>query len=285
MARPLRIEFPGAVYHVTNRGNERKAVFRDDQDRKMFLDTLKGVTLRYNWLCHAYCLMENHYHLLIDTPDGNLSIGMRQLNGVYTQGFNKRHDRVGHLFQGRFKAVLVQKDNHLLEACRYVVLNPVRAKRVQKPEGWVWSSYGATAGLAKPHPCLVTNWVLSQFGSKRKTAQASYRRFIRDGIGAGSIWKSARARSVLGEETFIKSLSDYVKGRKQIPEIAKSQRFMNKPPLEDIFRPEVLGDKRKRDKGIGRAVFEHGYTQREVADHLGIHFTSVSRILRVKRKC
>ena len=285
MARPLRIEFPGAVYHVTNRGNERKAVFRDDQDRKMFLDTLKGVTLRYNWLCHAYCLMENHYHLLIDTPDGNLSIGMRQLNGVYTQGFNKRHDRVGHLFQGRFKAVLVQKDNHLLEACRYVVLNPVRAKRVQKPEGWVWSSYGATAGLAKPHPCLVTNWVLSQFGSKRKTAQASYRRFIRDGIGAGSIWKSARARSVLGEETFIKSLSEYVKGRKHIPEIAKSQRFMNKPPLEDIFRPEVLGNKRKRDKGIGRAVFEHGYTQREVADHLGIHFTSVSRILRVKRKC
>jgi len=285
MARPLRIEFPGAVYHVTNRGNERKAVFRDDQDRKMFLDTLKGVTLRYNWLCHAYCLMENHYHLLIDTPDGNLSIGMRQLNGVYTQGFNKRHDRVGHLFQGRFKAVLVQKDNHLLEACRYVVLNPVRAKRVQKPEGWVWSSYGATAGLAKPHPCLVTNWVLSQFGSKRKTAQASYRRFIRDGIGAGSIWKSARARSVLGEETFIKSLSEYVKGRKHIPEIAKSQRFMNKPQLEDIFRPEVLGDKRKRDKGIGRAVFEHGYTQREVADHLGIHFTSVSRILRVKRKC
>ena len=285
MARPLRIEFPGAVYHVTSRGNERRAVFRDDQDRKMFLDTLKGVTLRYNWLCHAYCLMENHYHLLIDTPDGNLSIGMRQLNGVYTQGFNKRHDRVGHLFQGRFKAVLVQKDSHLLEACRYVVLNPVRAKRVQKPEEWIWSSYGSTAGRTKPHPCLVTDWVLRQFGSERKIAEAGYRRFVRDGIGAGSIWKSARARSVLGEETFIESLSDYVKGRKQIPEIAKSQRFMNKPPLEDIFRPEVLGDKRKRDKGIGRAVFEHGYTQREVADHLGIHFTSVSSILRVKRKC
>ena len=140
MARPLRIEFPGAVYHVTSRGNERKAIFRDDQDRKTFLDTLKDVTRRYNWLCHAYCLMDNHYHLLIDTPNGNLSIGMRQLNGVYTQGFNKRHGRVGHLFQGRFKAVLVQKDNHLLEACRYVVLNPVRAERVQRPEEWIWSS-------------------------------------------------------------------------------------------------------------------------------------------------
>ena len=101
MARPLRIEFPGAVYHITSRGNERKAIFRDDKDRKMFLDTLKDVTLRYNWLCHAYCLMENHYHLLIDTPDGNLSVGMRQLNGIYTQRFNKRHGRVGHLFQGR----------------------------------------------------------------------------------------------------------------------------------------------------------------------------------------
>ncbi len=168
MARPLRIEFPGAVYHITSRGNERKAIFRDDLDRKMFLDTLKDVTLRYNWLCHAYCLMENHYHLLIDTPDGNLSIGMRQLNGIYTQRFNKRHGRVGHLFQGRFKAVLVQKDSHLLEACRYVVLNPVRAERVQRPEEWVWSSYGATGGRMKPHPCLVTDWVLGQFGSKRK---------------------------------------------------------------------------------------------------------------------
>ena len=99
MARPLRIEFPGAVYHITSRGNERKAIFRDDKDRKMFLDTLKDVTLRYNWLCHAYCLMENHYHLLIDTPDGNLSIGMRQLNGIYTQRFNKRHGRAGISFK------------------------------------------------------------------------------------------------------------------------------------------------------------------------------------------
>jgi REP element-mobilizing transposase RayT len=284
MARPLRIEFPGAVYHVTSRGNERKAIFRDDQDRKILLDTLAEVTLRYNWLCHAYCLMDNHYHLLIDTPDGNLSIGMRQLNGIYTQRFNKRHDRVGHLFQGRFKAVLVQKDSHLLEACRYVVLNPIRAKKVQKPREWIWSSYGATAGRTKPYPCLVTDWVLSQFGCERKTAEAGYRRFVRDGIGAESIWNSMRAQSVLGEDEFIESLSDYVKGRRQIPEISKSQRFMDKPRLGDIFRPEVLGDRQKRDKTIGKAVFEHGYTQREVADYLRIHFTSVSRILRAKDK-
>ena len=284
MARPLRIEFPGAVYHLTSRGNEKKAIFRDDQDREMFLNTFAEVTLRYNWICHAYCLMDNHYHLLIDTSDGNLSIGMRQLNGIYTQRFNKRHGRVGHLFQGRFKAVLVQKDSHLLEACRYVVLNPIRAKRVHRPEEWVWSSYGATAGRSKPHPCLLTEWVLNQFGSERKIAVANYRRFVRDGIGVESIWKGVRAASVLGEGDFIESLSDYVRGRKQIPEIAKSQRFMNNPPLRDIFKPEVVGDKRKRDRSIGEAVFEHGYTQREVADHLRIHFTSVSRILRGEDK-
>ena len=121
MARPLRIEYPGAVYHLTSRGNERRAIFTDDQDREGFLDLLHQVNRRYHWLCHAYCLMENHYHLLIETPEGNLSLGMRQLNGVYTQTFNRRHDRVGHLFQGRFQAVLIQKDSHLLEACRYII--------------------------------------------------------------------------------------------------------------------------------------------------------------------
>lgn len=284
MARPLRIEFPGAVYHVTSRGNERKAIFRDDQDRKMFLDILEHVTNRYNWLCHAYCLMENHYHLLIDTPDANLSMGMRQLNGIYTQRFNRRHDRVGHLFQGRFKAVVVQKDSHLLEACRYVVLNPVRSKRVERPEQWVWSSHMATAGRTKPHPCLVTDWILSQFGYERKMAEAGYREFVREGIVAESIWKAVRAQCVFGEGDFIEGLIDYVKGRKQILEIPKSQRFMNRPPLRDLFGTEVLRDKQKRDEGIDEAVWEHGYSQREVADYLGMHFTSISRILREKGK-
>jgi len=225
--------------------------------------------------------MENHYHVLIETPDGNLSIGMRQLNGVYTQRFNMRHGRVGHLFQGRFKAVLVQKDSHLLEACRYVVLNPVRAKRVQRPEQWAWSSYGATAGWRKPPACLVTDWVLSQFGSERKKAEAAYRKFVRDGIGAESIWKDVRAQSVLGEGDFIDSLINYVKGLKEIPEIPKSQRFMNRPDLRDVLRENVLRD--KRNERIVEAVQEYGYTQREVADHLGMHFTSVSRILREKK--
>jgi putative transposase len=126
MARPLRIEYDGAFYHLTSRGNERKAIFKDDTDRQLFLDSLSQVTERFHWLCHAYCLMDNHYHLVVETPDANLSQGMRQLNGVYTQAYNRRHRRVGHLFQGRFKGILVQKESHFLEVCRYVVLDERR---------------------------------------------------------------------------------------------------------------------------------------------------------------
>lgn len=284
MARPLRIEFPGAVYHVTGRGNERRAIFREDEDRRAFLDILADVRLRYNWLCHAYCLMENHYHVVIETPEGNLSIGMRQLNGIYTQRFNKRHGRVGHLLQGRFKAILIQKDSYLLEVCRYVVLNPVRAGIVQRPEEWIWSSYGATAGFIKVPPYLVTEWVLSQFGSERETAEAHYRGFVGNGIGGESIWKGARAQSVLGEEGFVKSLKEHVKGRQGIPEIVKSQRFLSRPALEEVLGSEVLRNRRARDEAMRKAVYDHGYTQKEVADHLGLHFTSVSRILRTKGK-
>ena len=149
MTRPLRIEYPNAVYHVTSRGNARNKIFLGDQDRENFLAVLDAVVKRYNWLCHAYCLMDNHYHLMIETPDANLSRGMRQLNGVYTQKYNWWHSKTGHIFQGRYKAILVEKENYLLELCRYVVLNPVRANMVDKPEEWKWSSYGATAGLTK----------------------------------------------------------------------------------------------------------------------------------------
>src|SRR5207247_381934 len=147
MARPLRLSYPGALYHVTARGNARQAIYTDDADRQMFLLVLEDVETRYHWLCHAYCLMDNHYHLLLETPQGNLSAGMRQVNGVYTQRFNRRHGRVGHIFQGRFKAILVERESYLLELCRYLVLNPVRAGIVRQPERYRWSSYRATAGL------------------------------------------------------------------------------------------------------------------------------------------
>ena len=143
MARPLRIEFPGALYHVTARGNARADIYLSDGDRAAFLALLARTLDRFGWLCHAYCVMSNHYHLLIETPRANLSRGMRHLNGVYTQSFNRIHGRVGHVFQGRYKAILVEQDAHLLELCRYVVLNPVRARLVARAGDWRWSSDGA----------------------------------------------------------------------------------------------------------------------------------------------
>ncbi|MCG6896234.1 MAG: transposase [Thiocapsa sp.] len=151
MARALRLEFAGALYQVTARGNERRSIFLGDGDgdRAAFLGVLAQTCERFGWICHAYCLMTNHYHLLVETPDGNLSKGMRQLNGVYTQRVNRSHGRVGHLFQGRFKAILVERESDLLELARSVVLNPVRAGMVPAPGDWPWSSYRATVGAAR----------------------------------------------------------------------------------------------------------------------------------------
>jgi hypothetical protein len=227
--------------------------------------------------------MTNHYHLLIETPDGNLSIGMRQLNGVYTQLFNKWHGRTGHLFQGRYKAIVIQKDSHLLEVCRYVVLNPVRAKMVEKPEDYPWSSYLATAGKGKPHPCLTTDWVLGQFSGKRERAEREYRQFVHWGIGEKTIWTEVRGQALLGEEDFVDKLLDHLKKRKDILEIPRSQRYAHRPSLDKLFSKEVQLNRRKRRGAITKAVEQYGYGQREIADHLGLHYSSVSRIMQGER--
>ena len=171
MARPLRIEFPGALYHVTARGHARAAVFLDDDDRRRFLALLAETAERRGWTCHAYCLMDNHYHLLVETSSADLGRGMRQINGVYTQRFNRAHGRAGHVFQGRYKAILVEKQAYLLELSRYVVLNPVRAGMVAKPGDWMWSSYRRTAarrGGPAPYGRLPR-----RFGADDKTARAA----------------------------------------------------------------------------------------------------------------
>jgi REP element-mobilizing transposase RayT len=280
MSRPLRIEYAGAVYHVTSRGNEKKPVFKDDADRLNFLNTLQHANKRYNWICHAYCLMTNHYHLLIETPDGNLSIGMRQINSVYTQLFNKRHGRTGHLFQGRYKTILIQKDSHLLEVCRYVVLNPVRAKKVEQPEDWPWSSYLATGGKTKPHPCLTSDWVLGQFSGRRGKAEREYRKFVHWGIGQKSIWTEVRGQALLGEEAFMDKLVDHLKKHRDIPEIPRSQRYATRPVLEALLPADSGEDLRKLKRRLSEAVEKHGYRQSELARHVGVHYSTISRWLR-----
>jgi len=282
MARPLRIEYNGALYHVTSRGNERKPIFKDDSDREIFLDILYKVNKRYNWICHAYCLMDNHYHLVIETPDGNLSKGMRQLNGVYTQTFNKKYRRVGHIFQGRYKAILIQKESHLLKVCRYVVLNPVRAKATRSIEDWKWSSYLATAGKNKSRPCLTTDWILGQFAKQKRTAEKKYEEFVEAGIGEKGIWEDVKGQSILGNDEFVEKLISYVKGYEDIKEIPKSQRFINRPALKEIFNKEILLNRKDRNKQIKEAVNRYSYSQKEVADYLGLYYTTISRIVNDK---
>ncbi len=283
MSRPLRIEYAGAVYHVSAGGNERKPVFRDDHDRGRFLDILHQVNRRYHWICHGYCLMSNHYHLLIETPEGNLALGMRQLNGVYTQFFNKYHERTGHLFQGRYKAVLIQKDTHLLEVCRYTVLNPVRARICRTPEGYRWSSYVATAGKAEPHACLTTKWVLEQFGRKKSIAQKDYRKFISEGIGRPSAWSDVRDQVLWGEDDFVQKLREHLRKRKNVSEFPRSQRYAHRPPLKALFGREPDWGRTKRRKSILRAIEHYGYRQAEIADHLGLHYSTISRIAKGER--
>jgi putative transposase len=268
MARPLRLEFSGAIYHLTSRGNARQKVFFSDADRELFLATLAGVVSRYGWICHGYCLMANHYHLLIETPKANLSIGMRQLNGIYTQSFNRRHKRVGHLFQGRFKAILVERESHLLELCRYIVRNPLRVKGGASAQSWKWSSYRATAGLARVPEFLSTDWILAQFGKKRARAQKQYRAFVRDGVERRP-WEELKGQIYLGTDAFIEKHPAPNTDLKEIPRV---QLRAAKPSLNRIFA-------KRGDRAIAEA-YKHGYRLHEIAKHLGVHYGTVSRRLK-----
>jgi REP element-mobilizing transposase RayT len=279
MARPLRIEYPGAIYHITNRGNARQPIFKDDKDREVFLEVLEVVVARYNWLCHAYCLMDNHYHLLIETPEGNLSQGMRQLNGIYTQRFNRKHTMVGHLFQGRFKAILVDKENYLLELCRYVVLNPVRAGIVKSPGKYKWSSYGATAGEAGSPPFLTTDWILSQFGRRRRQAEKGYKSFVKDGVEKSSPWESLRGQILLGDDKFVSGLEPYLKRIEKVTEVPRVQRFVERPSLEELFKDVVGKSKERRDRLIRNAHLRYGYTLAEIGRALGLHYSTISKVV------
>ncbi len=280
MARPLRIEFPGAVYHVTSRGNAKQAIFLENEDNHKFLEVLSTVVDRFNWLCHAYCLMRNHYHLMIETPEGNLSRGMRQLNGVYTQVFNQRHIRVGHLLQGRYKAILVEKDTHLLSLCRYIILNPLRAGFVKRPEEWRWSSYQPTIGEAKRPPFLTTEWILSQFGKKKREAVKKYKKYVLEGIKEDSPWKLLTGQIVLGTESFLEKFNELLKGKEVVKEVPRVQRYATRPSLSRIFEEGKTKDRKVKAEKIYDAYCHYGYTLKEIGEHLGVHYTTIGRAIK-----
>lgn len=180
MPRQPRVQFEGAIYHLTARGNRRQAIFVDERDRELFLQFLTRVVRRFGWRCHAYCLMTNHYHLLVETPQPNLSVGMHLLNSTYAHRFNWRHGFTGHLFEARFHSVLVERESHFLELLRYIPLNPVRAGLSPTAGDWRWSSYAAATGRATPPPFLTLERILWEFGPGRRRAEFELEHFVHD---------------------------------------------------------------------------------------------------------
>ncbi|OGL71156.1 hypothetical protein A3C17_01450 [Candidatus Uhrbacteria bacterium RIFCSPHIGHO2_02_FULL_53_13] len=281
MARPLRIEFAGALYHVTSRGNVRQKIFLNDSDRIGFLKNLAYCLSLHNAILHAYCLMGNHYHLLVETPDANLSAFMRDINGNYTQGFNYHHRRVGHLFQGRYKAFVIDRDSYLFEVARYIVLNPVRAKFVKHPRDWKWSSYNATAGHTKIPEWLTVNWVLDTFSKDHNEAQRQYRQHVKNGIDAGSPFDDMREGVILGDEEFIFWIWETrTKGSEKNKEIPRNQRIVGRPTLEKLFEDiQTLED---RNAIICFAHDRCGYPLSMIAKHVKLDASTVGKIARRK---
>jgi REP element-mobilizing transposase RayT len=275
MARAIRIEFSGALYHVTTRGDRRETIFEDNTDREQFLDIFSQVSKDFNWVCHAYCLMTNHYHLVIETPDANLSKGMRQLNGVFTQASNRRHRRSGHLFQGRYKAILVDADAHLLELTRYVVLNPVRADMVEHPGLWPWSSYNAIIGEVLLPPWLATDGLLAQFASDRNQAIQRYAEFVMQGINQESIWNHLNRQVFLGDNNFVVRMQEKIKGKSEDINIPKAQRRPPARPLAEINKAYI-----NRNDAIVSAHATGEYSYQEIAEFYNLHFTTIGKIVR-----
>lgn len=238
MARPLRITYPGAFYHIASRGNDQKAVFKSRRDREKFLEYLESATKRYDAVIHAYCLMDNHYHLLLETPSGNLPRIMAHINGAYTTYFNSKRNRSGHLFQGRYKSILVEADEYAKELSRYIHLNPVRAKIAELPEEYEWSSYSCYIGKKKAPEWLRVDFILGYFGKKVSGSQKNYKRFVRRLIDKEyeSPLKNAVGTTILGTQEFVGFIKDkYLSGQKVDKELPALKTLSSRYTIEDII--------------------------------------------------
>jgi REP element-mobilizing transposase RayT len=279
MSRPLRILLPGGLYHVTSRGNRGEPVFVDRGDRAAWLDVLTQVCRRANWRIHAWCQMGNHYHLLVETPEANLPRGMRQLNGVFTQRQNRVRGRSGHVFQGRYHAILVERQTHLLEVARYVVLNPVRAKLVDAAEKWQWSSYASTIG-SRPTPAwLETAWTLAQFGSSRSEAISRYIAFVEAGIKAPSPLVNSRGGILSDSDQYSENarrIASESAGGSDLSDIPKAQRREPPPPLH--YYESLFAD---RKEAMARAHATGQFTLKAIGAHFGVHRSTVARVVKL----
>lgn len=292
MSRPLRIEFPGAVYHITARGDRREPIYRDDDDRAAHLDVIAQAVERFDAQVLAYCLMGNHYHLVLHTREGNLSRLMRQVNGVYTQFFNRRHALVGHLFQGRFKAILVDREQYLLALCRYVERNPVAARLVTRPQTWRWSSCRAHLGQEPTPPWLDTDGLHGYLlGRKvattadRSRACARYARLVeREESGDANFWNEAlRQQIFLGDEAFARRMQEQaVPARLKAREIPRPHRrtTIDAPDsARQAWKRYLAACRGDRDAALESAYRDGGLTMTALAEQAGLSVSRVSRVI------
>ena len=228
--------------------------------------------------------MDNHYHLVLETPDGHLAKGMRQLNGIYTHQFNQAHQRGGPVFQGRYKAIFVEPDRYLLTLCRYVVLNPVRASRVENVEAYRWSSYRAMAGLNSCPPWLATDGVLGQFRTDRIEAQKHYRQLVQEGMEAPSPWRDLKGQVFLGQATYMSEMEERLSAARQVREVPRVQRYADRPILSEFLEPSTPRSRVERDNLIYIAYRDYGYAMISIANELGLHNSTISRISSVKKE-
>ena len=278
MARPLRIAFEGALYHVTSRGDRQENVYETDDDRNKYLSILCDVCNRFNWEVHAYCLMSNHYHLLIETHEANLSKGMRQLNGVYSQAFNRNHGLVGHVFQGRFKSILVEKESYLLELSRYIVLNPVRAGMVDSAAQWPWSSYRQTIGLENRQAFLNVEYVLSHFSRSPRQAVQLYSKFVSQGRSHPSPWKALKNQIFLGSDDFVEAMQSHIDDNGLLDEIPYQQKSRKPHTIDYYFTSEE-----SRNECVVNAFTNGGYSMKEIGNYLNLHNSTISKIIKRSR--
>ncbi len=271
MGRPLRLEFSGAIYHVTSRGDRQEPIFRNDGDRHAWLRIIASVCERFQWNIHAFCQMGNHYHLVVETLNGNLARGMRQLNGEYTRRFNFRNATVGHLFQGRYKAILVQRQTYLLALVRYVVLNPVRAGMVATASAWPWSSYSMTCCDVPAPNWLDTVWLLSQFAAQRSPAVHAYREFVAAGRDGASPLANTRHQFILGDDAFVKQFN----AGEALVDKTETSRSQKKGVSLALHEYRASFDDRR--EAMAHAYLDGAYTMAEVAEHFSVHYKTVSR--------
>ncbi len=285
MARPLRIELAGGLYHVMSRGNERRDIVRDDADRQRRLDWLERTVQTHGWRLHAFALLTNHEHLFVETPEPNLSAGMHLLNSSYTGYFNLRHRRVGHLFQGRFKAQLIEEEGYYLEISRYIHLNAVRAKLSLRPEEWRWSSYPGYHRAADVLGWVTYDRVLYEFGKAPVEARRAYRRFVQAGIAQPPEcpWANAFRGLIVGSDTFAQRIRRLLGDRPADPDVPQLAGLRVRPSLEEIGAAvarhfggvSASWPARSRCDDISRAVAaylarcQYGYSAGEVARALG----------------